>query len=66
MMVFNTMVFHPSVQSVDVLKPKKSSLSSILDSFDPDMADFIGGLLRLDPEERFTAEEALRHPWLQH
>ncbi|KAI8114007.1 hypothetical protein M9434_002134 [Picochlorum sp. BPE23] len=53
-------------KSVDVLKPKKSSLNSILDSFDPNMADFIGGLLRLDPEERFTAEEALRHPWLQH
>jgi serine/threonine protein kinase len=27
--------------------------------------DFLEGLVRLDPERRMTAPEALRHPWLQ-
>jgi calcium-dependent protein kinase len=32
----------------------------------PDVAkDFVKGLLTIDPNERFTAERALRHMWLQ-
>lgn len=29
-----------------------------------EMADFLLTLLRYDPRERLSAEEALRHPWL--
>jgi serine/threonine protein kinase len=28
--------------------------------------DFIDNLLLVDPEERFTAEQALQHPWLKN
>lgn len=28
------------------------------------MVDFIGKLMVVDPENRMTALEALRHPWL--
>lgn len=49
---------------IDILKPKNSNLASILDSFDPTMVDFVEKLLALDPEKRYTAEEALQHPWL--
>lgn len=49
---------------VDILQPRISSLASVLDSFDPTMVDFVEKLLTLDPEKRYTAEEALQHPWL--
>jgi len=29
------------------------------------MVDFIGKLMVVDPENRMTALEALRHPWLE-
>ena len=49
---------------IDILKPKSSNLATILDSFDPTMVDFVEKLLALDPDKRYTAEEALQHPWL--
>jgi len=30
----------------------------------PEMVDFIGKLMVVDPENRMTSMEALRHPWL--
>ena len=30
-----------------------------------EVADFLRPMLRLDPKERSTAQESLRHPWLQ-
>ena len=32
----------------------------------PEAKDFIKCLLRKDPRKRFTAEEALRHPWIRN
>lgn len=32
--------------------------------FCPDLLDFLQGLLHFDPKKRFTAEQALSHPWL--
>lgn len=52
-------------RSIDILTPNASNLNCILDSFDPDMADFVSSLLSLDPRKRPSAEKALRHPWLQ-
>jgi calcium-dependent protein kinase len=31
----------------------------------PEAKDFIKCLLRKDPRKRFTAEEALKHPWIR-
>lgn len=31
----------------------------------PDVHDFISKLLEVDPSKRFSAEEALKHPWLE-
>ena len=32
----------------------------------PEAKDFIKCLLRKDPRKRFTAEEALKHPWIRN
>lgn len=37
----------------------------IADRIDPSGRDFIARLLRFNPQERMTAEEALQHPWLR-
>lgn len=34
--------------------------------FSTDVQDFISGLLRSDPAQRFTADVALAHPWLKN
>lgn len=49
----------------EILKPKHTNLHAILDSFDATMADFLENLLQLDPDRRFSAAEALQHPWIQ-
>jgi len=46
------------------LHPKKSSLRHRLKTDDAAFVDFISLLLRLRPEERPTARQALHHPWL--
>lgn len=59
-------IFEQNVdRSIDVLTPNPSNLNLILDSFDPQMADFVSMLLSLDPQKRPSADKALRHPWLQ-
>jgi serine/threonine protein kinase len=52
-------------KSIDVLTPNTSNLNILLDSFDPEMADFVSSLLSLDPQKRPSADIALSHPWLQ-
>ncbi len=36
----------------------------MLEIVGPDGIDFLRGLLRLDPEKRFTATQALAHPFI--
>jgi hypothetical protein len=35
-------------------------------SASPGLRDFLGRLLVLDPNKRFTAKDALKHPWIKH
>lgn len=44
---------------------KKKSFSSFFGNVDPDALDLIGHLLAFNPAQRFTAAEALEHPYLK-
>lgn len=45
----------------DGMERERDAMAEIEDEL---FVDFVHQLLRLDPEERLTAQEALRHPWL--
>jgi serine/threonine protein kinase len=47
-----------------LLRPKQTSLKHRCHTDDKLFLSFVGSLLRIDPEERPTAEQALQHPWL--
>ena len=50
------------------MRPHVSSIANVLTHYgckDDRFADFIGELLQLDPKRRPSAEETLKHPWLQ-
>jgi serine/threonine protein kinase len=47
-----------------LLQPKRTSLRARLHTDDELFLSFVGSLLKLDPAERPTAEQALAHPWL--
>ncbi|PNW87957.1 hypothetical protein CHLRE_01g008550v5 [Chlamydomonas reinhardtii] len=49
-----------------LLAPKRTTLQARLASPDRGMLHFIRHLLVADPSKRPTAEQALRHPWLQY
>lgn len=51
--------------SVVLLYPKKTTLAHRLHTDDQGFLDFVSSLLQLHPGKRPSAEEALRHPWLQ-
>lgn len=48
---------------IQILVPKKSSLSHRLRSDDVFFLDFVRNLLHIDPQKRPTATDALKHPW---
>ena len=58
--------------TASVLLPSRVSRFFGLDSFprvysgtdDQNFIDFVGWLLKVKPEERPTAQEAMDHPWL--
>jgi len=50
---------------VSLLYPKKSCLAARIRTNDVLFLDFVGALLMLHPTHRPTAEEALKHPWLE-
>ena len=50
---------------VSLLYPKKSCLAARIRTKDDLFLDFVGSLLTLHPTHRPTAEEALKHPWLE-
>ena len=47
-----------------LLRPKLSSLRKRLHTDDELFLSFVGSLLRINPDERPTAAQALQHPWL--
>lgn len=47
-----------------LLVPKTSSLKARLRTEDVEFIDFIEKILKVDPSERLSAEEALQHPWI--
>ncbi|PNH12201.1 putative serine/threonine-protein kinase [Tetrabaena socialis] len=49
-----------------LLVPKRTTVQARVHSSDRGMLHFIRHLLVLDPSKRPTAEQALRHPWLQY
>ena len=49
---------------IQILVPKKSNLKSRLQTDDIFFLDFLQNMLHLDPHKRFSAEEALQHPWI--
>lgn len=49
---------------MQVLVTKKSSLKHRLRTDDPLFLDFVTKCLEIDPLLRFSASEALVHPWL--
>jgi serine/threonine protein kinase len=48
---------------IQILVPKKSSLSHRLRTDDVFFLDFVRNLLHIDPHRRPTATEAMKHPW---
>lgn len=44
---------------------KKRSFATFFGSIDPDALDLLNHLLVFNPSQRFTAEEALEHPYLK-
>ncbi|KAL2539663.1 Protein kinase superfamily protein [Abeliophyllum distichum] len=51
---------------LEYLIPKKSSLRHRLPMGDQGFIDFVAHLLEIDPKNRPSALEALKHPWLQY
>ena len=47
-----------------ILHPKVTSLRQRLHTDDEGFISFVGSLLRVSPDDRPTAEEALQHPWI--
>eukprot|EP00760_Papus_ankaliazontas_P018368 PhM_4_TR17469/c1_g2_i1/m.85700/K18669/DYRK2_3_4; dual specificity tyrosine-phosphorylation-regulated kinase 2/3/4 len=47
-----------------IRRPSTRPLSSALSSKDETFLDFVRQLLRWDPSERLTPEQAMRHPWV--
>lgn len=44
--------------------PDSRKLEDVLSTDDADFIDFIRKCLTLDPEDRFSASEAVKHPWI--
>ncbi len=44
--------------------PATRNLAHALQTNDADMVDFIGQCLELEPSRRFTAAEAIKHPFI--
>ena len=52
-------------KKMHVIVPKRTLLKNRLHCDDQNFIDFLRYLLKIDPNERPTAEEALNHPWFK-
>ena len=52
-------------KKMHVIVPKRTLLKNRLHCEDQNFIDFLRYLLKIDPNERPTAEEALNHPWFK-
>jgi len=57
-------VYERRRRGVSLIVPKRTSLRMRMHCDDPLFIDFVTQLLQLRPQDRPTASEALRHPWL--
>ncbi|CAM6083909.1 unnamed protein product [Calypogeia fissa] len=53
-------------EQLEYLLPKKTSLAHRLPMGDQGFVEFVGYLLQINPANRPTAAEALKHPWLSY
>lgn len=53
-------------EQLEYLLPKKTSLAHRLPMGDQGFVDFVGYLLQVNPANRPTAADALKHPWLSY
>ena len=47
-----------------VRKPGSTTLKQVLGTSDDLFVDFVAGFLRWDPNERFTPQDGMNHPWI--
>ena len=52
-------------KKMHVIVPKRTLIKHRLHCEDPSFIEFLRYLLKIDPNERPTAEEALQHPWFK-
>ncbi len=52
-------------KKMHVIVPKRTLLKNRLKCEDEKFVEFIRFLLKIDPNERPTAEQALNHPWFK-
>lgn len=55
-----------SSELTQLMIPKKSSLKARLKADDATFVSFVEHLLQIDPDERPTAREAMKHPFFQN
>eukprot|EP00301_Raphidiophrys_heterophryoidea_P028079 c9967_g1_i1.p1 GENE.c9967_g1_i1~~c9967_g1_i1.p1 ORF type:complete len:537 (-),score=136.95 c9967_g1_i1:162-1772(-) len=55
---------HDSSDNYEVLMPRPTTLEARMKGADKDFVEFVKTLLTIDPDNRPTAAEALKHPWL--
>ena len=52
-------------KKMHVIVPKRTLIKNRLNCDDKPFIEFLRYLLKIDPNERPTAEEALQHPWFK-
>ena len=51
-------------KKIHILIPKRTSLRKRLKTNDENFYDFIKNLLEIDPNNRISSQDALKHPWI--